>query len=64
MAQWIRDNHVEMERSLRSPADDPLDGGEGINNDALLGAQSMAKLENRKAFLFSVLDRGNMSNLR
>lgn len=53
-----------MERSLRNPADDPLDGGEGVNNDALLGAQSMAKLENRKAFLFSVLDGRNMSNLR
>ncbi|XP_078354070.1 nipped-B-like protein isoform X1 [Oculina patagonica] len=64
LAQWIRDNHVEMERSLRSPAEDPLDGAEGINNDALLGAQSIAKLEDKKAFLLSILDGRNLSNFR
>ena len=53
-----------MERSLRTPTDDALDGGEGLINNALLEAQSLAKLEDRKAFLFSVLDGGNMSNLR
>lgn len=64
MAQWIRDNHIEIERSLRNPADDPLDGGEGVSNDALLGAQSIAKLEDKKAFLLSILDGKNLSNFR
>lgn len=64
MAQWIRDNHIEIERSLRNPADDPLDGGEGVNNDALLGAQSIAKLEDKKALLLSILDGKNLSNFR
>ena len=64
MAQWIRDNHIEIERSLRSPADDPLDGSEGVNNDALLGAQSIAKLEDKKVFLLSILDGKNLSNFR
>ena len=64
MAQWIRDNHIEIERCLRSPADDPLDGSEGVNNDALLGAQSIAKLEDKKAFLLSILDGKNLSNFR
>lgn len=64
LAQWIRDNHIEIERSLRNPADDPLDGGEGVNNDALLGAQSIAKLEDKKAFLLSILDGKNLSNFR
>lgn len=53
-----------MERSLRTPIEDPLDGGEGLKNDALLSAQSLAKLDERKAFLFSVLDGGSMSSLR
>ena len=53
-----------MERSLRSPADDPLDSTEGVTNDALLGAQSIAKLEDKKAFLLSILDGKNLSNFR
>ena len=53
-----------MERSLRSPAEDPFEGNEGINNDALLGAQSIAKLEDKKAFLLSILDGRNLSNFR
>ena len=53
-----------MERSLRTPTEDILQGGEGLKNDALLSAQSLAKLEDRKAFLFSVLDEGSMSSLR
>ena len=64
LAQWIRDNHVEIERSLRTPTEDILQGGEGLKNDTLLTAQSLAKLEDRKAFLFSVLDEGSMSSLR
>ncbi|XP_015761571.1 PREDICTED: nipped-B-like protein isoform X2 [Acropora digitifera] len=64
LAQWIRDTHVEMERSLRAPADDPLESGEGLKNDALLSAQSLAKLEDRKTFLFFVLDGGTMTSLR
>lgn len=53
-----------MERSLRAPADDPLESGEGLKNDALLSAQSLAKLEDRKTFLFFVLDGGTMTSLR
>lgn len=64
LAQWIRDNHVEMERFLRTPVDDPLDGGEGMTNNTLVGAQSMAKLEDRKAFLLSILDGGHLANFR
>lgn len=64
LAQWLRDTHVEMERSLRAPAEDPLESGEGLKNDALLSAQSLAKLEDRKTFLFSVLDGGNMTSIR
>lgn len=56
---------MEMERFLRAPTEDPLDGGDGLNNSALLGAQSIAKLEERKASLFSVLDGGQiLSNIR
>ena len=56
---------MEMERFLRAPTEDPLDSGDGLNNSALLGAQSIAKLEERKASLFSVLDGGQiLSNIR
>ena len=55
---------MEMERFLRAPTEDPLDGGDGLNNSALLEAQSIAKLEERKASLFSVLDGGHLSNIR
>ena len=55
---------MEMERFLRVPTEDPLDGGDSLNNSALLGAQSIAKLEERKASLFSILDGGHLSNLR
>ena len=44
--------------------EDPLDGGEGLNNDALIGAQSITKLEDKKAFLLSILDGRNVSSIR
>ena len=64
LAQWIRDNHVEMERCLRTPVEDPLDSGEGLTNDSFIDAQSITKLEDKKAFLLSILDRRNVSTIR
>ena len=64
LAQWIRDNHVEMERCLRTPVEDPLDSGEGLTNDSFIDAQSITKLEDKKAFLLSILDGRNVSTIR
>lgn len=64
LAQWIRDNHVEMERCLRTPVEDPLDSGEGLTNDSFIDAQSITKLEEKKAFLLSILDGRNVSTIR
>lgn len=64
LAQWIRDNHVEMERCLRTPVEDPLDSGEGLTNDSFIDAQSITKLEDRKGFLLSILDGRNVSTIK
>lgn len=64
LAQWIRDNHVEMERCLRTPVEDPLDSGEGLTNDSFIDAQSITKLEDKKAFLLFILDGRNVSTIR
>ena len=44
--------------------EDPLDSGEGLTNDSFIDAQSITKLEDKKAFLLSILDGRNVSTIR
>lgn len=53
-----------MERCLRILVEDFFDSGEGLINDFFIDVQSIIKLEDKKVFLFFILDGRNVLIIR